>query len=680
MDPQVGMGPVRWFRRLALIATLATYALIVIGGIVRVTGSGLGCPDWPLCHGQIIPPLEATAIIEYSHRLAAALSSLAIIVTTVFAVLRFRREAAIFRPMLLVVGLLVIQIVLGGITVLNELPPAVVAVHLGNSLLILAALWVATYNAYQLSASSATPPVAADAVALDGRREGYGRLVFANSVAVYALIVIGAVVAGSGAGPACLDLPFCQGQLFPANSLLGQIHMIHRLATTATGLLLAYTITRTWRDYRGDSRLTKVSLITGILFLGQALAGLSMVIWVMPAWSRGLHVALAAATWSGIIMWVLSVYQPARGRATRQDGRRVARRAEAGDKRRSSILQPSSLAHLEAEQTYEAAHAAQIPAQDAAQAAAAQDNVRVAAEDTSPPTWRDYFRLTKPWIIVLLLVTTLGGMFIAQQGMPPLGLMLATLLGGFMAAGGANAMNSYIDRDIDAVMSRTSRRPMPNHRIPPRHALLFSLALCLGSILTLGFFANWLASMLAFGGYVYYVVVYTLWLKRTTPHNIVIGGAAGAIPPIVGWVAVTNHLELGALLLFAIVFYWTPPHTWALMLMIKNDYARVNVPMLPVVKGDTETIRQILLYTLIMLIITFLPFVIRLGSIVYLLLALLLGGWFLILAIQLWRDRSKKTALRLYKYSMLYLALIFMALALDRAIVPQLPVLALPLF
>ena len=219
----------------------------------------------------------------------------------------------------------------------------------------------------------------------------------------------------------------------------------------------------------------------------------------------------------------------------------------------------------------------------------------------------DYVRLTKPRIISLLLVTTAGAMFVAASGVPDGWLLFWTMVGGYLAAGGANAINHYVDRDIDGRMRRTTERPVAAGRVAPARALAFGVALGALSALVLGLAANWLAAGLALLGLALYVGVYTLWLKRTSVHNIVIGGSAGAVPPLVGWAAVTGDLGLSAWLLFAIVFYWTPPHFWALALMLERDYAAVGIPMLPVVRGVEETKRQILLWTLVMIAVSILP-------------------------------------------------------------------------
>jgi protoheme IX farnesyltransferase len=279
----------------------------------------------------------------------------------------------------------------------------------------------------------------------------------------------------------------------------------------------------------------------------------------------------------------------------------------------------------------------------------------------------DYVRLTKPRIISLLLVTTAGAMFVAAGGVPDGWLFVWTMIGGYLAAGGANAINHYVDRDIDGRMSRTTERPVAAGRVAPGRALAFGAALGALSALVLGVFANWLAAALALVGLGLYVGVYTLWLKRTTVHNIVIGGSAGAVPPLVGWAAVTGDLGLSAWLLFAIVFYWTPPHFWALALVLERDYAAVGVPMLPVVRGEAETRRQILLWTLVMVAVSLLPVVSGAAGTLYLVAALTLGAVFAGLALGLARQGGLAWARATFHYSLAYLALIFVALVLDAA-------------
>jgi protoheme IX farnesyltransferase len=282
-------------------------------------------------------------------------------------------------------------------------------------------------------------------------------------------------------------------------------------------------------------------------------------------------------------------------------------------------------------------------------------------------TISDYVALMKPGIMTLLLVTTLGAMLVAEAGVPGFGLVLVTLLGGVLTSGGANVLNCYIDRDIDAIMSRTRKRATATGRISPPAALIYGIALTVSGTLLLGFVVNWLSALLALAGNLYYVLVYTLWLKRRTPHNIVVGGAAGAVPPLVGWAAVTGSLAPAAWILFAIIFYWTPPHFWALSLLKQGEYGRVGVPMLPVVAGEEETRRQVFLYTILLAAVSLLLVPFGMGWI-YFAGALVLGGYFLYLAWALLRQPSKAQARKTFFYSIWYLAALFAVMVSDRLI------------
>jgi protoheme IX farnesyltransferase len=279
----------------------------------------------------------------------------------------------------------------------------------------------------------------------------------------------------------------------------------------------------------------------------------------------------------------------------------------------------------------------------------------------------DYVALTKPRVISLLLVTTLATMFVADSS-PGIAVILFTMIGGYLAAGGAGAINHYIERDVDARMSRTSRRPLPSGRIEPRAALWFGITLGVASFALFAVAVNMAAALLALSGLLGYVFVYTLWLKPRTTQNIVIGGAAGAVPPLVGWAAASGGLEPSAFYLFAIVFYWTPPHFWSLALLMKDDYERTGIPMLPVVDGEAETRRQVLLYGWLLAAITALPLAGGLFGAIYGVAALVLGGVFLWLCLRLYRRADRRSAALLFHYSLLYLALLFAAMALDRVL------------
>ena len=279
---------------------------------------------------------------------------------------------------------------------------------------------------------------------------------------------------------------------------------------------------------------------------------------------------------------------------------------------------------------------------------------------------RDYLTLTKPKVQSLLLFTTVTTMYVA--GDPSIGLVFLTCFGGALSAGGAGAINHAIDRDIDLVMARTADRPVASGRISPAAAIAFGALLGCSSVVLLSLAVNPLAAALSLSGLLGYVFVYTLWLKRATPQNIVIGGAAGAVPPLVAWAAVTGGLGGTALFLFAIIFFWTPPHFWALSLLMKDEYAKAGVPMLPVVRGEDETRRQILLYAVLLYAVTQLPFCAGGFGVTYLAAAMVLGGGFVYCAVRLLRSADRRWALRTYLFSLAYLALLFLAMPLDRVL------------
>ena len=275
----------------------------------------------------------------------------------------------------------------------------------------------------------------------------------------------------------------------------------------------------------------------------------------------------------------------------------------------------------------------------------------------------DLVALTKPKVQSLLLLTTVTTMLVA--GSPSIELIVATCIGGYLSAGGAGAVNHWYDRDIDAQMARTATRPIPAGRLAPRTALWFGITLGVAGFFWLWLTSNVLAGALSFSGFLGYTLLYTVWLKRRTWQNIVWGGAAGAVPPLVGWAAVTGSVAPAALYLFAIVFYWTPPHFWALSLLMKEEYARVGVPMMPVVHGEKETRRQIVLYTLLLTVLTLLPFVFGFFGVIYAVSAVALDAAFITLALRLQRRADRKSALRTYLFSLGYLALLFVAMVLD---------------
>lgn len=291
---------------------------------------------------------------------------------------------------------------------------------------------------------------------------------------------------------------------------------------------------------------------------------------------------------------------------------------------------------------------------------------------TNKATWRDYIALTKPKVISLLLFTTVGAMFIAAQAFPGWILLIGVLIGGYMSAGAAGVYNMIYDRDIDVKMKRTSKRPLVTAIIPTKNALIFAISQTILSFLIIGLASNWLAALLSWAGLAFYVLVYTMWLKRSTWQNIVIGGAAGAIPPLVGWAAVTGDLNLMAWCLFAFVFFWTPVHFWALALLIKDDYIKVGIPMAPAIIGERATVLQMVMYAILTMMLTLIPFAMKELSISYFLAALALNLFLLFKVVKLYfvvqsgKTLERSNTLGLYKYSMSYLALIFLCMVLDR--------------
>lgn len=599
MQPQTNR-----FRWLALSATVMTFLLIVVGGIVRVTGSGLGCPDWPLCYGRLIPPLEFEALIEYSHRLAASLTSPLVFATAFLAWRRYRDEPWILWPSVLGVVFLIVQILLGGVTVLWETPPTIVAVHLGNALIILALMLVVTVVAFEKSAGLV------EQVKLSLKRR-LGRLASATTATLFLALVSGALVTSSGASGSCAGWPLCDGAVWPGH-LLGQVHMLHRLLAAVTALMVAGLTYLAWRERFSRPAVFVAASATLTLLAAQVLIGALNVLQGFPQILNGLHVATATATWGMLVVTAALAMHDSR------------------------VPSPADL----------------------------HDRPAVS------PGLRELLSLTKPIIVALLLVTTLAAMVVAEGGWPGTGTVLWTMLGGGMAAGGAGALNQYTDRALDRQMARTSRRPLPGGKIGSVEVLAFGLVLCIAAFYTLAAFVNLVTALLALLGMLYYVPFYSLALKGSTTHNIVIGGGAGAIPPLVGWAAATGSVSVGAFFLFALVFFWTPPHFWALALVRQKDYERAGVPMLPVVYGEQQTRREILLYTVQLIALTLILPVASVGSLLFFVCALVLGSVLFYYAWRLWKQGGIKLAWRMYRYSSVYLALIFAALVLDTLVMP----------
>ncbi|MDP3064412.1 MAG: heme o synthase [Chloroflexota bacterium] len=596
--------PGRPFRYLTIATVVAIFALIVVGGTVRVTESGLGCPDWPLCHGRLIPPMEFQTIIEYSHRLTATAVSILVVATSLLAVLRYRKQRWIVGPAVAGLALLLLQVVLGGITVLTELSPALLVAHLAVAQVFFASYVVVAVVSHHRGHTSDV---------LKGERPfsaWYAWLAVAMAALLYLVLLSGSYVAASGASAACLDWPLCNGRLFPGGGTQG-IHMFHRYMVALSSVMVAGVVVATWRGGGRSAGLRWTSALLGVALVAQVMVGASVVWFGFPAALRGLHLSTATVVWGlALLLAVLAV----------RSGR-----------------------------------AAQVPVEAGVQKERA--GFRAVAGD--------YVKLTKPKIVLLLLVTALGGMMLANGGVPGMRVLLVTLAGVGMAAGGANSINQYLERDIDGRMSRTRLRPIPSQRLAGRDALVLGIGLNVLAFIALSLWVNPLSAALTLTGTLVYVMVYTLWLKRSTAQNIVIGGSAGAIPPLVGWAAVTGSVGLPAWYLFAIVFFWTPPHFWALALLLQRDYAAAGVPMLPVVYGAQETRRHILLYSLVLAGVTLMMVGTGVVGWTYLASAMALNAGMVYYSLRLIREGSVPAARRLYLYSLAYLALLFLALIVD---------------
>jgi protoheme IX farnesyltransferase len=590
-------------RYLALAAALSILLLIVLGGIVRVTGSGGSCPDWPTCFGQWTPPVGESAALDYFHRFATILVTPLVVGLALVAGLRARRVPRIRVSALAALVLLGVQILLGGLVATHSIAarPWLTAVHLGLSLLIQALVLVAAVVAFYQPASPN----------LSGKfsfRSPFARLSVFTLIALFVLLVSGSVVAATQSNSACAGWPLCGTGVLPADPT-GWLQVIHRLLVGGAGLLMAALFLQAWRTQRTQAPVLVATTAAFVLFVSQALLGIRMV-QGFPAYLIGLHEATAAGVWAALVVQVTAVGISAR---SAQDERVDAR----------TVLGRKGLA-------------------------------------------LDLLLLTKPIVVALLLVTTFAGMVIGARQWPSFWTAFWTLLGGFLAAGGSGAINQYIDRRDDEKMQRTQKRPIPAGRLTPAEGLAFGVGIALGSFFLLVAFVNFIAALLSLAGIIYYVLIYSIFLKKTTVQNIVIGGGAGAIPPLVGWAAATGGLNIPSLFLFAVIFMWTPPHFWALSIVRLKDYARAGVPMLPVVRGEAETRWQIFLYTAELVALTLVLPVFGLGGAVYMAGALLLGMWLLSAAWKVWKGSGNKVAWRMYRYSSMYLAFLFIVLMIDR--------------
>lgn len=571
------------------------------GYVVRVSGSALACPDWPTCFGSFGLPEPLQAQTQVVHRGLALAATLMTLAASVWAQARYRSHRLMAASLHFASFLMLVQIAFGAGIIFLHPAAWLTPVHMALAMLALGGLVTA-------SVVVLTQPPAVRQPRRLVFRSPFARLAVASAAAVLVLMASGALVTAAGAGEACPGWPLCNGGLPTASA--GWLALGHRLVTLIVAVLLTALFTLAWRSQRSQPVTLTAATAAFVLFVGEALIGGLKVSRGFPLDLIGLHAAGAAGMWAALLVTVAAA-----GLA----GRTAA-------EERAEALQPVS---------------------------------------PLPARLKDFFYLSKPLIVALLLVTTYAGMVVGGRSIPSLSLTFWTILGGALAAGGSSALNQYIDRRIDGSMQRTARRPLPAGRITPAEAVAFGVAACLAAFFVLAGFVNLLAALLSLAGMVYYVLVYSIWLKHATVQNIVIGGGAGAIPPLVGWAAATGSLNVPSLFLFGLIFLWTPPHFWALALVRRNDYARAGVPMLPVVRGERATRLQIFIYTLELVGLTLLMPLFKIAGSLFLVSAVVLGLWLVAAAYRVLRRPGNKVAWQMYRYSSMYLAFIMLALVLD---------------
>lgn len=595
-------------RRLTVVTVATTYVLVTVGGLVRATESGLGCgDDWPRCNGRVVPEGSHHTWIEFAHRMIAAVLIVLTVALAVAAWRRARGRRDVVRLAVTAVPLVLSQAVLGAVVVALDLHAESVVAHLLLANVLLAVLLALLARQWR------PVPATVDRLLV--------RTAWAVAGGALAVMLLGSYVSGREAGLAFTDWPLFDGGVVPSGrSDLGWLHGLHRYAAALSGLSVAALAWWAGRR-RAEPPVRRLVATAGGLFALQVLIGAGNVWTELHAATRTAHLAVASAIWALLASAALVASRPLAAPSPPRDHRAFAgfTISRVGGSRKSSVGERAGA----------------------------------------------YFRLTKPRVVELLLVTTVPAMVLAERGLPSVGLVAAVLLGGALAAGGANTVNCYIDRDRDATMRRTRRRPLPSGDVDPVAALRFGIVLEVLAFAWLWATANLLAASLAMAATLFYVFVYSIWLKPRTAQNIVIGGAAGAVPVLVGWAAVERGIAPPAWVLFAIIFVWTPPHFWALSMRYRDDYAAAGVPMLPVVAGTDATTRQILLYSVAVVAVTLLLWPVGDLGRLYVAAAAVLGAGLLWRAVQLRRDGSPGQAMRLFTFSNAYLALLFAAVALD---------------
>lgn len=600
-----------WLPGLAWIVLFYNLPVIAWGAFVRLSFSGDGCGShWPDCDGSLVPAfVDQKTIIEFTHRIMSAVDGLLVLALFIAAIRFYGLKSRVGAAATTVLFFTIVEALLGRWLVKANL------VGYDASVSRAVSLGVHLSNTFILIGSMLVLAVfvSSDCVPKLRKAGAVGWALFLGMVSLLAVSVSGTVTSlGDTLYPVSNTGAAIREAMNPANHFLIQLRILHPPIAVAVGafIVLLVGLVAHLRPNAQGSKLAKW-LVMG--YGAQLGLGALAVFLKAPDWMAIVHLVVADSLWIGLVWFaMLALASPAR------------------------VL----------------------------------DDGTVSAP-TEKPTLKDYVALTKPRVISLLLFTTITALIAAAGGFPGWMLLVAVSVGGYLSAGAANAINMVIDRDIDGAMARTSTRPTVTHRISSAQALVFAFVLASLSFVVLWWAANLLTAALALAGLAFYVVVYTLILKRRTWHNIVIGGAAGAVPPLVGWAAVTDNLNSVAWILFAIVFVWTPVHFWALALMIKDDYAKANIPMLPVVKGDRATAIQILVYGVVTAAVSLAPALITSGGLpvvreIYVIGAILLNAPLLLLCVRLLKNTDRPAAFGLFKYSMVYLALLFLLFAVDR--------------
>jgi protoheme IX farnesyltransferase len=588
-------------RNLALAASLLVFLLIVFGAVSSQGDSTQACPGWPTCNGSWLPDFEFGAIVQYFHQLLTALTIPVVLLTTLEARRNHRNRSLVIWASSIALILLVVQIFVGATYVLGVDSAIISAIHFGLGLLTLGAISVVAVIGFMLNREP-------DHAIQFQIATPFSRFSVWSVGLLFVVLLSGVYVTLSQATFACVGWPLCNGELIPSHPLVW-VNMFHRFLVAVGGLFMLALLRKAWQTQRNQIAILSAASITVVLYFSQGFVGALKAQIGSPSYLLGLHEVTSAALWvSSIVLAILM------GLSTRNSS---------------------------------------------------DEEVEAKTKADNSQRARDFLSLTKPIIVLLLLVTTYAGMVVAIGAIPSFSLTFWTLLGGALAAGGAGAVNQYIDRELDQQMTRTAKRPIAAGRLTPAEGMAYALSLLVISFYIYMGFVNMLAAFLAFAGMIYYIFLYSIWLKRATVQNIVIGGGAGAIPPMVGWAASSGGLDWLAWLLFAIIFMWTPPHFWALALVRSKDYARAGIPMLPVVRGEKYTRRQIFIYTLALVALTLVLPLLNLTGNVYLISALVLGLLLIYEAWKVLKVGGNSIAWRMYRYSSMYLAFLFLALVVD---------------